>query len=55
MKDIELTEMDFEESIIEKLETIKNNIKDFLLIESPFIDPLSMVEEIFDNESKYPS
>jgi len=53
MKDIELLEPEFDESIIEKLEKIKNNISDFLLIESPYIDYLSVVDELFENETKY--
>jgi len=53
MKDNELLELDFDESILERLEKIKNNISDFLLIESPFIDYLTMVDEIFETETKY--
>ena len=56
MKDnelLELLEEDFDERIIERLKNIKSSIKDFLLIESPFINPLSLVDEIFENETKY--
>jgi len=56
MKDnelLELLELNFDESVIERLQGIKNNISDFLLIESPFIDYLSVVDEIFENETKY--
>ena len=56
MKDnelLELLELDFDESLIERLEKIKNNISDFLLIESPFIDYFTMVDELFETETKY--
>ncbi len=50
---LELLELDFDENMVERLEKIKGSIKDFLLIESPFIDYLSMLDQIFENETRY--